>query len=60
MRICIKIDDELMAKAKAINPRKTKRVIIDEALRLFVTLENQKKLSEFWGRIDIEEYSQNV
>lgn len=54
MRINIEIDDQLMAKAQMLSNIKTKKAIIEEALRLYVTIKNQKKLRELWGNIEID------
>ncbi len=44
MRTNIEIDDQLMAKAQKLTNIKTKKVLVDNALRLYVTIENLKKL----------------
>ena len=51
MRTNIEIDDDLMAKAQRLSSVKTKKAIVEEALQLYVTIENQKKLKELWGKI---------
>ncbi|HZY38016.1 MAG TPA: type II toxin-antitoxin system VapB family antitoxin [Mucilaginibacter sp.] len=55
MRTNIEIDDELMAKAQKLTNIKTKKVLVDNALRLLVTIENQKKLIELWGKIEVDD-----
>jgi Arc/MetJ family transcription regulator len=55
MRTNIEIDDQLMAKAQKLTNIKTKKILIDNALRLYVTLENQKKLLELWGKIEVDD-----
>ena len=55
MRTNIEIDDELMAKAQKLTNIKTKKVLVDSALRLLVTMENQKKLLELWGEIEVDD-----
>jgi len=55
MRTNIEISDDLMAKAQKISNLKTKKDIVEEALRLYITIENQRKLSEFWGKIEIDD-----
>jgi Arc/MetJ family transcription regulator len=55
MRTNIEIDDDLMAKAIKSGNIKTKKAIVEEALRLYVTIENQKKLSELWGKVEIDD-----
>jgi Arc/MetJ family transcription regulator len=55
MRTNIEIDDDLMAAAQKLSKVKTKKAIVEEALRLFVTIENQKKLSSLKGKIKLDE-----
>jgi Arc/MetJ family transcription regulator len=55
MRTNIEIDDDLMAKAQKISHVKTKKAIVEEALRLYITIENQRKLSELWGKVKIDD-----
>lgn len=55
MRTNIDINDELMEKAQRLSNIKTKKAVVEEALRLFIALENQKKLSAFWGNIEIDD-----
>jgi Arc/MetJ family transcription regulator len=55
MRTNIEIDDQLMAKAQKLTNIKTKKILVDNALRLYVTVENQKKLIELWGNIQVDD-----
>jgi Arc/MetJ family transcription regulator len=55
MRTNIEIDDKLMAKAQKLTNIKTKKILVDNALRLYVTIENQKKLLELWGKIEVDD-----
>jgi Arc/MetJ family transcription regulator len=55
MRTNIEIDDQLMAKAQKLTNIKTKRILVDNALRLYVTIENQKRLLDLWGKIEIDD-----
>lgn len=55
MRTNIEINDELMAKAQKLSNIKTKKAVVEEALRLFIAIEDQKKLSAFWGNIEIDD-----
>jgi Arc/MetJ family transcription regulator len=55
MRTNIEIDDNLMAAAQRLSKVKTKKAIVEEALTLFVTIENQKKLSALKGKIKLDE-----
>ena len=55
MRTNIDIDDTLMAKAQKLSSVKTKKAIVEEALRLYITIENQKKLLDLWGKVAIDD-----
>jgi|GEM_PF-1197810 len=55
MRTTIEIDDELMSRAQKLTNIRTKKIVVDNALRLYVTMENQKKLLDLWGKIKIDE-----
>ncbi|WP_183578514.1 type II toxin-antitoxin system VapB family antitoxin [Mucilaginibacter sp. X5P1] len=55
MRTNIEIDDDLMKKAQKLSNIKTKKAVVEEALRLYVTIENQRKLAELWGKIEVDE-----
>jgi Arc/MetJ family transcription regulator len=54
MRTNIVIDEELMSKAMAASGLKTMRATIDEALRLYVQIQGQKKIHKLRGRIHWE------
>jgi len=55
MRTNIDIDDALMAKAQKLSSVKTKKGIVEEALRLYVTIENQRKLATLRGKIALDD-----
>ncbi len=55
MRINFKINDELIAKAKELSGIQDESVLIEKALQLFVTIENQKKLKNLFGKIEFDE-----
>ena len=55
MRTNIEIDDKLMAKAQKLSKIKTKKEVVEKALELFVTIENQKKLIDLWGKIEVDD-----
>jgi len=48
------IDEDLMSKAMAASGLKTMRATIDEALRLYVQIQGQKKIRKLRGRIHWE------
>jgi len=51
MKMSIDIDDKLMSKAMLLSPGLTKSEIIEKALRLYVTIESQKRLMNLHGKI---------
>ena len=55
MRTNIDIDDDLMTKARKLSNIKTKKALVEEALRLYITIENQKKLIGLWGKVEIDD-----
>ena len=55
MKINLIINDELMAKAQSISGINDKEILIEAALKLFVRIENQKKLGNLWGKITLDE-----
>jgi Arc/MetJ family transcription regulator len=55
MRTNIDIDDDLMAKARKLSNIKTKKALVEEALRLYITIENQKKLIDLWGKVEVDD-----
>jgi len=55
MRTNIEINDELMAKAQRLSNIKTKKDIVEEALRLYITIENQRGLATLRGKIKLDD-----
>ncbi len=55
MRTNIEINDELIAKAQKLSNIKTKKGVVEEALQLYITIENQKRLRELWGKVEIDD-----
>lgn len=55
MRTNIEINDDLMQKAQKLSNIKTKKDIVERALQLFVTIENQKKLADLRGKIAMDD-----
>lgn len=55
MRTNIEIDDELMATAQKLSKIKTKKALIEKALQLLVSVENQKDLLKLWGKVEIDD-----
>jgi len=51
MRTNIVIDDDLLDQAFSLSSARTKRDLIHEALKLFVTIKKRKDLTELAGSI---------
>jgi Arc/MetJ family transcription regulator len=47
----LEIDDELFRKAYSLSPAKTKKALIDEALRLYVRLHEQAQVRTLRGKL---------
>lgn len=45
------IDDDLMAEAAAASAAKTKKEVVEEALRLLVQIRNQEKILPLRGKL---------
>ena len=54
MRINFNIDDALMAKAMAASESKTRKGAVEQALRLFVQIQGQKKILPLRGKLHWE------
>lgn len=54
MRTNIEIDDELMRSALAATGLRTKKAVVEEALRLLVMLKGQERIRELRGKIHWE------
>lgn len=55
MRTNIDINDDLMYRAQKLSNLKSKKALVEEALKLYITMENQKKLKELWGKVEIDD-----
>lgn len=53
MRTNIVLDDELVAEAMRLSGARTKREVVDRALRDFVQREHQRRLMRLKGRSDL-------
>ena len=51
MRTNIEIDDELMEEAQRLSGLKTKRAVIDAALRMFVRVKRQTDVLNLPGKV---------
>jgi Arc/MetJ family transcription regulator len=55
MRTNIEIDDALMEKALKAGKAKTKKQVVEKALELYVRMQNQEKLLDLWGKIEVDD-----
>ena len=53
MRINIELDDDLITTAIKLSGFKTKKKVIEEGLKLLITLNNQKKFRDFRGKLNL-------
>jgi Arc/MetJ family transcription regulator len=54
MRTNIHLNDELMARAMALTGMKTKRAVVEEALRTVLRLHGQREVRDLRGRLHWE------
>ncbi|MBK9334963.1 MAG: type II toxin-antitoxin system VapB family antitoxin [Ignavibacteria bacterium] len=54
MRTNIEIDNSLMEKARRLDKSKTKKEIVDLALRTYIKVNERKKLLNLFGKIEWE------
>ena len=47
----VKVDTELLKTARKATGIKSDKLIVENALQLFITIEGQQKLSSLWGKI---------
>ena len=52
MRTNLVIDEKLMAETLKASGASTKRAAVEEAMRLFVRLRGQKRVSELFGTVN--------
>jgi Arc/MetJ family transcription regulator len=55
MRTNIDIDEGLMEKAQQLTKIKTKKAVVQKALELLVQLENQSKILDLWGKVEMDD-----
>jgi hypothetical protein len=55
MKINIKINDDLMAKAKKLSNITNESVIIEKALQFYVTMETQRRLKDLYGKVELDD-----
>ena len=54
MRTNIELDDELMARAMRASGARTKRAVVEEALRLLVRIHDQTAIRKLRGKVKWE------
>jgi len=54
MRTNIEVDDELIKEAQQLSGLKTKRAVVDAALRMFVRVQHQKDVLNLAGKVKWE------
>jgi Arc/MetJ family transcription regulator len=54
MRTHIVLDDDLINRARELTGLKTKRAIVDEALRTLIRMHEQKSVRELRGKLNWE------
>lgn len=52
MRTNIEVDDALIKEAQELSGLKTKRAIVDAALRMFVRVQHQKDILKLAGKVE--------
>ena len=52
MRTNVDIDDQLIAEAQQLSGLKTKRAVVDAALRMFVRVQHQKDVLQLAGKVE--------
>ena len=52
MRTNIEIDDELIAEAMAVTGLRTKKAVVEEALRRLIRMKNEEQTLALYGTID--------
>jgi Arc/MetJ family transcription regulator len=54
MRTNVEIDEDLINEAQTLSGLKTKRAVIDAALRMFVRVQHQEEMLKLGGKIHWE------
>ena len=55
MRTNIDINDNLLSKAQKASKIKTKKALVEKALQLLITMENQTELLDMWGKVELDD-----
>jgi Arc/MetJ family transcription regulator len=54
MRTNIEIDDDLIAEAQSLSHLKTKKKIVEEALKSYIALLKRQQMVQFFGKVEWE------
>jgi Arc/MetJ family transcription regulator len=55
MKYTIDINDDLMRKAQLLTGIKSKRRVVENALKLLISVSTQHSIIELWGNAKLEE-----
>lgn len=55
MKIAIEKNNDILAKAKKLSGIEDEKVLIENALRLFITIGNQKRLKDLYGKVALDD-----
>ena len=55
MRTNIVINDDLMNEARALSGNKTKKSVVEEALRLLIQMKKQAGVQSLYGKLDLRD-----
>ncbi len=44
-----------MLKAQKLSNIKTKKAVVEKALEVYIAIENQKKILDLWGKVELDE-----
>ena len=47
----VELDDELVARAMALSPARSKRALLEEALKTYIRVQEQKEVRDLRGRL---------
>jgi len=54
VRATVVLDEALVREAKQLTGLKTKRAVVDEALRMLIRIRKQERIRELFGTVDWE------
>jgi metal-responsive CopG/Arc/MetJ family transcriptional regulator len=60
MRMTVTLDEKLLEEARMISKKKTKREVIEEALREFIRKKRREEALKHAGKIDMDIYHEDL